>query len=242
MQPLPLRRQAVAEKGQSVKPLAKQLLPGRTPTSRLMWTSGLKAKKSWQIAPEPEPAAEPEEKPKPRGKAKAKAKALPKKKAKAKAKALPKGKAKAKAKALPKGKAKAKAKALPKGKAKAKGKAKKKTDAEVSDAGHDHQRHIWLGPRKWVFEILPNQKYGCSNCRYIFGGCKPCVRPSFRGTRAQDFAQDSVYQQALAELDSWEGDWHEDAENATEHWDEPVVENDEVVKKRSRKRGTASEA
>ena len=165
----------------------------------------------------------PGRKPGPAAKAKAKAKA-PKATAKSKAKALPKAKAKAKAKA--------KGKAGPKAKAKSKAKASKKTlaakpdtkkgikraRAEAADPdaaakkAHPKQRRVKLG-RGWIFEILPDQELGCSNCRYIYNGCTACIRENFRGKTAAQMREDDDYWWAASWLDEkgMEGDAADEA-------------------------------
>ena len=144
--------------------------------------------------------------------AKPKSKGLPKGKAKAKAKAFAKAKAKAKAKATAKGKAKsmAKAKASPKAKGKSKkpsaegetdtaSGARKGRKAAGGDWDHPKQRYVWIGKR-WLFEILSQQKYGCSSCRFIFFGCTTCRKEDFRGKTAQQMAENEEYQYGLSWL------------------------------------------
>ena len=188
-------------------------------------------------------------------KAKAKASAKAKAKASAKAKAKASAKAKAKASGTAKAKASGKAKAKASGKAKAKASAKAKSkkgkkkpdpddDENAEDAvKHGHQRRVWLGPKKWVFEILEDQVYGCSNCRFIFGGCKPCFKDSFRGLRAEDLKASESYQMALAELD-------EAGNDEVDGWDDPCPEAEELeaektevsTRRRRRKRVRAASA
>lgn len=81
------------------------------------------------------------------------------------------------AKAEPKSKAMAKAKAKPAHKARSKSPKVANTEAKV------YQNRLQDGKR-WVYEILPNQVYGCKTCRFIFGGCKTCRKEGFRGTSA----------------------------------------------------------
>ena len=148
----------------------------------------------------------------------AKADPTPKAKAKAKAKASCKAKAKAKASPKTKASAKAKPKASGKAKAKAKGSPKATDDLGVEDDGvglgegdksnriplnDRRQRHLWTGESKnqWIYEVLPDQFYGCKNCRFLYHGCKSCTKAKFRGIRAQTFAvEDENYQWALSQL------------------------------------------
>ena len=101
------------------------------------------------------------------------------------ANSTPKGAKKRKSKAAsshevaPKAKAKAKA-STRKGRSKAKG--------EVTSEGDEpkvHQERVGSGKR-WRYQIVEGQYWGCSNCRYIFGGCAACKKPTFRGKRAQE--------------------------------------------------------
>jgi len=50
--------------------------------------------------------------------------------------------------------------------------------------GKVYQERVDLGKRKWRYEILANQVFGCAACRFIFGGCKTCQNPKFRGRNA----------------------------------------------------------
>ena len=47
-----------------------------------------------------------------------------------------------------------------------------------------HQRRVKHG-RSWRYEVLEGQTAGCSNCRFIWGGCGNCRKSSFRGKSAQ---------------------------------------------------------
>ena len=178
-------------------------------------------------------------KPKRKAKAKAKAKGSPKAKAKAKAKGSPKAKAKAKAKAKssPKAKAKAKAKATA-GKKKSKAskdsiKGGKKRSKSAGNGGPDDfemekvkQRRVWIG-RRWLFEILPQQIYGCPSWA------------SFKGKNVDYMRADEDYQYGLTWLD--ENGMEDMPEPEEEHeetedyaWDENDVEADETCKKKTR--------
>ena len=65
----------------------------------------------------------------------------------------------------------------------------KKTPAQTDEpSGHSKvfQDRVDLGKGKWRYEVLENQVFGCSNCRFIFNGCKMCRNPNFRGRSAGD--------------------------------------------------------
>ena len=181
-----------------------------------------------------------------KAKAESKGKAMPKAKAKSKAKALPKAKAKSKAKAKPKAKTSkkdvAKAKATPEAKSKTKRRAAcAEDDEEPKDVktkatkgevhGHPRQRRVKAGDgsKKWWFEILSSQYYGCPSCRFIFNGCPTCKVPGYRGRRATEFWYSDQYQSALALLDADDEAW-EEAEDEQNEEDFEVPEDDEVKK------------
>lgn len=58
-----------------------------------------------------------------------------------------------------------------------------------------HQNRVKLG-RSWRYEVLEGQVWGCSNCRFIWGGCTACRKASFRGKKAYE-----VFQEQQSELD-----------------------------------------
>lgn len=66
---------------------------------------------------------------------------------------------------------------------------KEKTDkANGKNNGSDaaaavKQERVGQG-KSWRYEILPDQVYGCSNCRFIFGGCQGCWKENFKGKTA----------------------------------------------------------
>lgn len=55
--------------------------------------------------------------------------------------------------------------------------------------------------KNWRYAVLEGQTYGCSNCRFIYGGCKACQKPGFRGKTAAD-----VRAEDEAAWEDW-GDW-----------------------------------
>ena len=42
----------------------------------------------------------------------------------------------------------------------------------------------------WRYEVLPDQVFGCTNCRFIYGGCKSCTKEKFRGKTAAMLRQE----------------------------------------------------
>ncbi|CAE7854188.1 unnamed protein product [Symbiodinium necroappetens] len=77
-----------------------------------------------------------------------------------------------------------------------KGRKPKVPEGESPD--HDVQRHIWLSETRWVYEILPNQKFGCGGCRFLWFGCKACQKETFRGRNCEQMKEDPAYLEGLA--------------------------------------------
>ncbi len=73
------------------------------------------------------------------------------------------------------------------------------------------QERFQQSGKGWVYRVLPEQQYGCSNCRYIFSGCANCRKASFRGKSAAVMRAE----QEAAAVDtegSWDGwDWDANA-------------------------------
>ena len=84
----------------------------------------------------------------------------------------------------------------------AKGK-RRRSKAKDDGQGHDKQRHLYLDPSssKWIYEVLEDQEFGCSNCRCIFAGCAMCRKPTFLGRSANLIAQTMEYKNALLVCD-----------------------------------------
>ena len=47
-----------------------------------------------------------------------------------------------------------------------------------------HQERVGEG-RHWRYWVGEGQVYGCKNCRWIWGGCRSCRSPNFRGMNAE---------------------------------------------------------
>ena len=84
---------------------------------------------------------------------------------------------------------------------------KHQPDKDEASHGKVYQERVDLGKGKWRYEILADQVFGCAACRFIFGGCKTCQNPKFRGrsaaqVRAQDGASNSAgsAERAVAEV------------------------------------------
>ena len=87
----------------------------------------------------------------------------------------------------------------------AKAKAKAKATAKVSrakvprtsdqgsnepDIAKVNQTRVGDG-KNWRYEVLPDQIYGCTNCRFIYGGCRNCKKDTFRGKTAHDIREET---------------------------------------------------
>eukprot|EP00435_Cladocopium_sp_Y103_P030111 s1467_g7.t1 len=79
--------------------------------------------------------------------------------------------------------------AEPKAKARSRKAPQKSKDVEAAGTTRRYQKRLELGDGKWMYEVLPDQILGCSNCRCIFGGCKVCKREGFKGKSAAFFRQ-----------------------------------------------------
>lgn len=66
---------------------------------------------------------------------------------------------------------------------------KKTRKGKVPAMSKDHAQNRVVWGNSWMYEVLPNQVYGCSNCRCIWGGCKSCKKPGFRGKNAEYFRE-----------------------------------------------------
>ena len=92
----------------------------------------------------------------------------------------------------------------------------KRKRAQEADPVRKHGRgsmqdRVTLENGKWVYEVLPDQTYGCGNCRFIYGGCKVCQKPGFKGKSA---AKMRVEQQDLLQKECGEGwTWDEEAQD-----------------------------
>ena len=73
---------------------------------------------------------------------------------------------------------------------------KKRKDTETHKVV---QGRVQEGGKKWRYEVLPNQVFGCSNCRFIFNGCTLCRRPAFRGKTAYQVRQEMKEAAAVQE-------------------------------------------
>ena len=63
---------------------------------------------------------------------------------------------------------------------------KRKAKEDGITTYHSYQERVDLGNGKWRYQVLEDQYWGCSNCRFIYGGCKLCWNPKFKGRTAAD--------------------------------------------------------
>lgn len=61
-----------------------------------------------------------------------------------------------------------------------------------------YQDRVDLGNGKWRYQVLEDQFWGCSNCRFIYGGCKNCWKPKFKGRTAADVREDESNKSAVS--------------------------------------------
>ena len=52
-----------------------------------------------------------------------------------------------------------------------------------------HQERVGTG-KGWRYNVLRDQKYGCTNCRFIYGGCQNCRKATFRGKSAAQIREE----------------------------------------------------
>jgi hypothetical protein len=89
-------------------------------------------------------------------------------------------------------------------------KATAKSEHEIE---HVFQPRIGTG-KKWVYQVLENQKYGCRSCRFIYNGCHHCRNPKFKGKNAEAQRQEQVAEIAAQQ---------HHAENQEEALAEPIA-------------------
>ena len=58
-----------------------------------------------------------------------------------------------------------------------------------------HQGRVKVG-KSWRYEVLEGQTFGCSNCRFIWGGCTACRKATFRGKTARQVFEEQQAQNA----------------------------------------------
>ena len=74
---------------------------------------------------------------------------------------------------------------------KRKGKAEAKT-GEIK-AKKVYQNRIGEG-KNWQYEVVEGQVFGCSNCRFIYNGCRGCKKPGFKGRTAKDVLAEAKHE------------------------------------------------
>ena len=82
-----------------------------------------------------------------------------------------------------------KGKTTPASKAKAKKETKVESPCEALPPPRKvYQDRVTVG-KTWRYMILPDQQFGCANCRFIYGGCRTCQNPKFRGKSAKEMRE-----------------------------------------------------
>ena len=92
-----------------------------------------------------------------------------------------------------------------KGKAKPSSKAKARKETKVDESQGEtlppskkvYQERVKVG-KTWRYQILPEQQFGCANCRFIYGGCRTCQNPKFRGKTAKAMREIEALQRSAS--------------------------------------------
>ena len=76
-------------------------------------------------------------------------------------------------------------------------KRKGKTEANTGEikAKKVFQNRIGEG-KNWHYEVVEGQVFGCSNCRFIYNGCRSCKKPGFKGRTAKDVLAEAEHREA----------------------------------------------
>lgn len=90
-------------------------------------------------------------------------------------------------------------------KAKPSSKAKARKDTKVDESQCEtlprpkkvYQERVKVG-KTWRYQILPEQQFGCANCRFIYGGCRTCQNPKFRGKTAKAMREIEALQRSAS--------------------------------------------
>ena len=90
---------------------------------------------------------------------------------------------------------------------------------------HVFQPRVGTGKR-WVYQVLENQKYGCRSCRFIYNGCHHCRNPKFKGKNAEAQRQEQVAQITAQQ---------EQAEHQEEALAEPIAPTSKSKSSKKRK-------
>ena len=71
--------------------------------------------------------------------------------------------------------------------------ARRKATAKSDEHALEHVFQPRFGTgKKWVYQVLENQKYGCRSCRFIYNGCHHCRNPKFKGKNAEAQRQEQA--------------------------------------------------
>lgn len=86
---------------------------------------------------------------------------------------------------------------------------KRRRASKQDPEAHIHQERVQISSKVWRYEVLPEQIFGCGNCRFIFGGCKVCKNPSFRGKTAAKLRTEPEGKTGIPEKDAALADGNE---------------------------------
>lgn len=56
--------------------------------------------------------------------------------------------------------------------------------AKAQNEGCVKQDRVGAG-KNWRYKVVEGQRFGCTNCRFIYNGCKNCQKETFKGRSAQ---------------------------------------------------------
>ena len=72
--------------------------------------------------------------------------------------------------------------------------------AKAENEGCVKQDRVGAG-KNWRYKVMEGQRFGCTNCRFIYNGCKNCQKKAFRGRSAQQVweEEDSMQEEYYAE-------------------------------------------
>ena len=74
----------------------------------------------------------------------------------------------------------------------------KASEPAESSKAHQQER-VYLNTGAWRYQVVEGQTLGCTNCRFIFNGCRSCRKPSFRGKKAADLLAEAAAENAPGE-------------------------------------------
>ena len=118
----------------------------------------------------------------------------------------------------------------------------RRKDGKNGGGKEPKQNRFNVAGKGWAYEVLPDQVLGCTNCRFIFNGCRNCSKKGFKGKSA---AQMRLEQQEVLPGGSSGGDeswdnyvWDENLQDWV--WDQSAKPTKPKVRKSSLKNSNAN--